>query len=259
MGWLEGQGITPSVALQVASGKVPNVSVVHKYGQNSDVDVGIDEDMWAVGDTWQPLAAAERMSVVSTDAADTVAGAGARSVVIQGLDGNYLLVEETLPLNGTTPVLTSNAYVRVFRAFVNSAGDLDNGNLGNLSVTAETAATPQAFIGIGASNTLLGIYTIPADKTGYMTEWGASIIRSSPAGAAATVELRTRVANDINSPWRVRGRIGLSIVGSSINTHKFNPYLKLPPLTDIKMRVTQATDNNSNISGDFSLLLETET
>jgi hypothetical protein len=50
---------------------------------------------------------------------------------IQGLDGSYNLAEETVDMDGTTTVTTTQTFLRVFRMSVETAGTSGN-NEGNI-------------------------------------------------------------------------------------------------------------------------------
>jgi hypothetical protein len=65
--------------LDVARGIVTDASVYHLFGRNSDVGTTL-EDVWTIGAlyTWQTNAFT--IEAISTDAADTAAGAGARTI-----------------------------------------------------------------------------------------------------------------------------------------------------------------------------------
>ena len=45
-------------------------------------------------------------------------GTGARTVLIEGLDENYDIQSETVTMDGTTNVVTTNTYIRLFRMTV---------------------------------------------------------------------------------------------------------------------------------------------
>ena len=55
------------------------------------------------------------VQLASSNAADTASGNGMRKVKIRGIGVNWTPVEETLWLNGTTPVSTSNKYQRIIQ------------------------------------------------------------------------------------------------------------------------------------------------
>jgi len=109
--------------------------------------------------------AAYKLQVISSSANDAAAGTGARTLRIGGLDADWLPYEETIALNGTTPVETVGSFRRVFYAEVVTAGS-GFVNAGNLSVckTGTTAGTTHLWVlvPIGLNCSTSGLYTVPA-------------------------------------------------------------------------------------------------
>jgi len=64
------------------------------------------------------------LSIASTSINDTSTGAGAHTIRIIGLDATYNIQTETLTLNGTVPVSSTNQFIRVNSATVETAGTL---------------------------------------------------------------------------------------------------------------------------------------
>jgi len=112
------------------------------------------------------------MKVSSSSADDTALGTGARTVSVQGLDQDYNEVAETVTLTGQTAVLTTTTFIRVFRAFVITAGSGGTAAgtiyVGTGTVTAGVPATVYADIPVGENQTLMAIWTVPAGYTFYM-------------------------------------------------------------------------------------------
>lgn len=131
----------------------------YKFGYNPSVGA-TKEDIWAYGGIMQLLSTGEKMNIVSDDATDTAAGTGARVVYVEGLDDDYQRINETVILNGTTNVETANTYLRVHRMIIVSAGT-DAQNNGNISATAVTAGTVQAYILPTLNQTTQSQWTIP--------------------------------------------------------------------------------------------------
>ena len=97
------------------------------------------------------------VDVVSDDTNDDVAGTGARTLRIQGLDGSYNLVEETVDMDGTTTVTTTQTFLRVFRMSVETAGSSGN-NEGTITVTYTGGSDVAATITEGNGQTLMALY-----------------------------------------------------------------------------------------------------
>jgi len=159
--------------LAVQQGKVPGYSMVNKFGYNPTIGSGSFEVIWETGGQYPYQSTAVTVDVVSDDTNDDVAGTGARTLRIQGLDGSYNLAEETVDMDGTTTVTTTQEFLRVFRMSVETAGTSGN-NVGNISVTYTGGSDVAATISPGNGQTLMTLYTIPAGYTGYLLSMNIS-------------------------------------------------------------------------------------
>jgi hypothetical protein len=142
---------------QVAIGAVDGFKVWNKFGYNLDVDIGT-EVVAEFGGTFTPMAAAETMSVVSTDANDTSGGTGATAVLISGVANDYTPLEELVFLNGVTPVLSVGSFRAINRVVIYLAGSL-GANAGRITVTSSSGAVIQASIPAGDGTTQQCIFT----------------------------------------------------------------------------------------------------
>lgn len=125
-------------------GKIsPNKQSMSIRGFNANISSGgAPEDIWPNGGIQPFASAAGVVSVVSNNAADTSAGTGAREVLVSGVDVNYDPIEETVVMNGTTPVVTTQEFLHVQGAIfpvstgtrVTSAGS-NRHNVGNITFT----------------------------------------------------------------------------------------------------------------------------
>ena len=142
-----------------------------KFGQNSAVGT-TEEVIWDGGGNYVFLSSAETMDIVSTDADDSLGGTGAQTMIIYGLNANWIETYQVIVLDGTTIVTTDTAFLRVFRAVILTSGTsspIGNANEGTITVTSHTTTTLQAQIGVGNGQTLMCVYTVPAGKTAYIT------------------------------------------------------------------------------------------
>lgn len=154
--------------LEIARGKIPGLSFA--------VFSGIDRALGATATTISPsgaiypfLAAATTLSVASTSVNDTYPeGTGARQITIPGLNTNYEPISETVNLNGTTPVTTTQSFLRVqpFPQVV-SAGSLKS-NAGTISISS--GASILGRIDIGESIGKHTVYTVPLGFTAFSTD-----------------------------------------------------------------------------------------
>lgn len=156
----------------VGLGRVPGCTAVRKFGHNADV--GSDwETVWSGGGIYPYLSSAEILKVSSTDADDTAAGDGARTLELFGLGGNYVQQSEIITLNGQSSVATAEKYLRVYRAIVRSAGS-SGWNQGTLNVKDNADSVTLLVIEPEINQTLMALFTIPRRCTGYITDWYAS-------------------------------------------------------------------------------------
>lgn len=234
--------------LQVSFGNFMDMAGLHKFGRNSDVDNAAPEDVWTVGGAYVFPLVAEVVEVVSTDADDTGGGTGARTLAILGLDESYVEVEETVTLNGLTPVSTTQTFFRVFRAYVVTVGAAGT-NEGNLN--ASNTAVNLFTLSAGKGQTTLGLYTVPEGKVLLITRIFGSI--NMQANGAATLEF---VIRPEGGAYRTVFYAGMHSQGDTrTNTVPMPPYM-IPARTDIKLRVI-ASANNTDVDAGFDGYLVT--
>lgn len=112
-------------------------------------------------------ASASTLSIASTNANDTSAGTGARSVLILGLDGDRKEITELVATNGQNSVETTNTFLRVNQMLVISVGSTGkNEGIIYCSDGAETYSSgiPQNLvyhtIGIGTNISMVAIFSV---------------------------------------------------------------------------------------------------
>lgn len=220
--------------------------VVHKFGRNTDSDTG--DDVWDGSAPYTFPADAGATTIVSDSANDTLLGTGAQIVVVQGLNAEYELVTQTVPLNGTTSQ-SIESMLRVFRMFVYQAGT-GNENAGTITCAIDGVTAAQISTGIG--QTLMAIYTLPAGTWGWLQGWRASI------DATADVELAFQVKPYREKPkngcWLTKDVIQLDSTGAMHTEVHFPTFQKYEPKTDFRVRVLSGL-TNAIVSSQFDLLL----
>lgn len=245
--------LTDDFLNEVAIGNVSGYSIVEKFGRNGDIDIGTaPEDVWLSGGnyTGQPTGSAETIEVFSSDAADTSAGTGARTVRLVGLDANYDEQTVDVTLSGVTPVATTETWLRMFRMFVLTAGS-GGENAGTLTARhTTTTANVFAVISPGFNQSQIAAYTIPNNKTGYVRALYISNALASGGNGSAEVALRIREPGGV-----FRARRAYEITQASQVNLELSGVLTLPEHTDIKWRVESVSDNNTIVNGEFTILL----
>jgi hypothetical protein len=241
----------PDMRWIAALGQVSGIAgTVYKFGAIPDIDSGeTEQTVWDETGLYAYLGAASVLKISSSDDTDDKPGqAGALTVQIYGCDGNYALINEVVALNGNTPVNTVNSYLRVWRMIVRSAGanGVESGDIyaGTGDVTNGVPAVKYAKILAGNSQTLMALYTIPANMYGLMLQWGGT----SRKNEDANLRLKFRPLGEV---FQLKST--MAIVAQAHHTTFEVPYL-IDSKTDIEVRTTTAT-NNSEIGADFSLLL----
>lgn len=151
------------LGIQIASGLVINTSHVNKFGYNPSLSSSLQTIHDAGG----------LYNYIQTAGPATVTGASDAGAVInvQGLNENYDLINENITVGNTS----TNSFIRVFRARVVSltTGDI---NVGNITVTIDGAI--RATILAGTGQTLMALYTIPRNTTGYLVKFQGSVAKS---------------------------------------------------------------------------------
>jgi hypothetical protein len=258
-------GLGPHPDLQRSDGLLtfsdPNTGEVNKFGRSINVDSGINTDVWdgskAALSTpiWVPPTAARIHAVTSGHVDDTAAGPGAQAVEVQGLDASWAMQSETVELAGAGSVNTVGSYIRVFRAKVVRVGA--NGYATNdITITAAVDATITAAILTPNNQSLMAIWTVPANYTAYVTQYYSTLNRASPAAVSCDICMFAKPAADVaTSPWQLKHIRGMFSAGNSSASHRFNPWYKFEEKTDIKMQATDCNANDTDVSAGFDVIM----
>lgn len=235
--------ILDNAALQVARGIYNGMSGVNKYGQAHNGVQTTITDIWDRADAtptqqiWIAPTAARIHAIVSSDANDTSAGTGARTIRITGLTSWTATGEtsETIIMAGATPVNTVNSYVIIHRMQVLTSGGTTI-NAGNITATAETNNTVTAQISIGYGQTQMAIYGVPSTKTLYLTKWFAASDRNSGTAADVEMFLKVNVEPTVQTTQFITKDIRhISTDGTSAFEFNFDPYRAFPGPCIIKV------------------------
>ncbi len=132
-------GTTEPFELQVKRGQVGWHEAIFKFGFNPDVDDSL-ETVWAQGGLYSYIETATVLKVSSSSANDTSTGTGARTVTLSGLDAG--------------------------------SGGQNAGVIyaGDGTVTSGVPAEKYATIAIGDNQSLMGLWTVPADYSAYLLQ-----------------------------------------------------------------------------------------
>jgi hypothetical protein len=234
--------INTDMCLEIARGNVSGMSSVHKFGNNGAVGTSY-ETIWTGGSTYVYPSSAVQMSISSSsvnDDGDPV-GTGARTLTIYGLDASYNDINETITMNGTGAVVTTNSYMRVYRMVVRTVGSTGS-NVGTIS--AINGGTTYAIIEPTYNQTLMAFYTVPAGKTAYLKKWYVN------TGKASDLEVDFYV-RPFGECFQLKEHVHIY---ESSYEYEFCVPLKYTEKSDIEIRAkTSAT--TQEVSAGFDLIL----
>ena len=237
--------------VDVARGLVTGHSLVHVFGENPDIDAGL-EDLWGGGGDYTGFDAttAETVDVTSSSANDTAAGTGARTVRLYGLDGSLAEQTEDITMNGTSDVVSANTYLRLDKVMVLTAGS-GGENAGAITVhQTTTTANVFAEVPAGFNHSMISAYTIPAGKTGFFLDWFVEMAGGN--NASSQCRLRVRPSGGV---FNVKEVVALEDGGDTAIHRPYKaPKNSLAAGSDIVISADSDTANAA-ISGGYTLLL----
>lgn len=246
------QGAFEPFGLQVSRGQIQGHSSVIVFGYNADVDTS-EESVWPDGGLVPHPAAASvlKISSSSNDDDGNPVGTGARTVYIEGLDGDYNIVSETVTLNGQTEVNTTNSYLYVNQFYVLTVGS-GGSNAGVIyagtgTVTAGVPAVVYDLIAVGYNNRTTAHYCVPAGYTGYLVEGQFSAGQAS-GSTAVTGYLKQHGPDGIL-------RVGaVSTVNNGTAEYIFDPPYIIPEKNCVGASAIGSANNNA-VSAFFNIIL----
>ena len=242
--------------LAISRGHSIGYRTLYKFGYNPDVN-GDEETVWEQGGDYPWLDSAVTMFVSSTSVNDTSGGSGANTILIQGLDENYVEIEETITLNGQTQVTTQLSYLRVYRAFVTLAGSSGtSGGTIYIGSSGATGGVPNgtvyANLGIG-NQTQIAAYTVPAGHTLYVDEIN---ITAALNLANKRVDASFHTRDFGSNVFRTRF---INVLQSNQLNQRFKYPQDFAEKTDVEIRVSTNTTNNPIAASFQGVLIKNET
>ena len=244
------QGAFEPFGLQVPRNQIQGHEGVIVFGYNPDVDT-TEESIWPHdGEVPHPtVASVLKISSGSND--DDVAGTGARTVFIEGLDGNYNVVSETVELDGQTAVNTTNSYLYVNQFYVLTVGSGgENAGIvyaGTGTVTSGVPAVIYDLIAAGYNNRTTAHYCVPAGYSAYMT---SGIITAGQASGSTSV---TAYLKQHGPDGIVRIGAVTTLNNGSVQ-YDFDPPYRIPEKNCVGASAIGSANNNS-VSAFFNITL----
>jgi hypothetical protein len=189
-------------------------SRVSVTGYSNDIALSYTD----VGGVFDYNTAGAMLSCVSTSAQDSITGTGIRILYLEGLDTDYNEITEVVVLNGTTPVNTTQTFLRLKRIRLIQTG---SGKVAAGTITLTGDGFTWAEITQGDYIPLLGRYTVPAGHTLVLTN------TSFAAGSAGDFEIMLM----LRSPSLAEQTA--SHLLASNNSAAYNTMASIPEKTDL--------------------------
>lgn len=222
-------------------------------GFKSNVSTTVMDDITMIpGTTTIPYPNGIQLKVFSSATSDALSGIGAQKIEIHYLDTNYNELEETIIMNGTTPVNTVATDIhRIQHFYVKQVGS--NGiPTGNISLTNLAGTVTYDYI-TEANQSLYTGYTIPKNHWGFILGWhGTSTKQPASLRLRATCSRYDRTL--LPGVFIIQDVVNVN--NSSSGHIPFDVPLRFPPMTDIKISALGGA-GGSDVSGSFVIMLMT--
>lgn len=185
------------------------------------------------------------------DAADTAAGAGARSIRVFGIDADFKIAEEDIVTAGASAsAFTTTKFWRVWRATVLTSGTFDTANTGDIIVENETENLILSEIPATGGSSLQMNFTTPDNMQGEVTK--ITLFVSGPQNVTFRGYVRNNI-DIVSAPFTAPRLIGIIL-----DLSKDTPFLVdildtpliIPPKSDfwITGQTSSATSSTSVIA-----------
>ncbi len=191
------------------------------------------------------IQAAETVRVAAGgNAADDIAGAGARIITIKGLDENWIYTEEDISLAGASAsAATTTTFIRINEILVKTVGTYIDANAGNIILEGVSSGNNLAYIGAEIGRSQQAVYSVPANKT----VWVNKIELSVGQNDSATVRMfQNKNADDITVPFDSVKTIEWEITDYSGATEfELSTFLMFQEMSDIYFDAERETGSGS--------------
>lgn len=223
---------------------------IFKFGKNDGAS-GNFEELWTASTPYPYLAAATQLNISSDNANDTLGGTGLNTLVIRGLDENFVEIEEQIELDGQNAVVTANSYFRI-NDFIGLTGGTTGTHEGTIyaGTGALAAGVPAVVLAempttdVPTGIAQMAIFTIPAGKVGLL----ANVNIFTDQGSNAEIAFR------IKTDGRIPLYLSTIILYQATLQRNFPFFFAIEEKTDIAL-VAKSLQGNIKASGSFELLL----
>lgn len=200
--------------MNVARGLIPGTSNKFKAGYNPSIANNTEESLWGYSTLypWSSWGAGGTLSCVSNNSSDT------GTLHITGLRASdWTEITEEVTMTGTTPVVTTNSFIRINDVHYFSAA----GNVGALSISR--SGTVVGYVEAGNGQGQMCQYTVPAGHTAYLIQGNSNMGK----GNDGTGKFKYRIYGS-----NFQTAITFLLYQSTFN-YEFGVPLALPEKTDL--------------------------
>lgn len=231
----------PNYGLGVAKGQFDDITSIHKFGAVPAMSQNQTGTIWDVNDTTYPWSAFDTAGTLSIPAVN--ASDNGKSVVLVGLDSDYLELTETVTVSSSGATTTTQSFKRIFRAYVTNGSTTNVGD-----IVIQKGGTTVATIKADKSQTLMAVYTIPAGKTGYLLKGVCTCQANADASGNMFIRYFGQDSFRVGHSFEVSGSGGQYL-------YDFGIPVKIPEKSDIDIRCS-VRSNNARVTAAFDIVLD---
>jgi hypothetical protein len=226
--------------IRMGAGLIANARPVFVFGFNPDVQ-NVEETVWDHGGVYAYPASAVTMTLSSSSQNTNAV------VSVVGLDANYVEQTELVTMDGQNAVSTTKQYLRINAAYALTGTVADSIYIGTGTVTGGIPANVYARVINGNNRTEMGVYTVPAGHTLYVTR--GSISHGSDSAAYITGRLM----------YRLQGLLFSTAAKVTLNNKfidfVFDSAIALLEKTDLETRAICSKQQQNAVSTSFQGVL----
>ena len=245
---------------QVSRGNMIGAHVHHQFGRNiacPTTYVPVSDN--GIYRTPQVGAATPLRIKAGGNAADTAAGAGARSVRLWGLDENGDEVQEVIATAGTAAsAATSASFIRLYHAEVEDSGTYGTqsagSHVGNITIENAAGGTDWAQIqlnGFPSAVTGIGSISIPRGHAGFLCSININVDQTK---STDIIILKREGILQAAAPYKPIQKVQEFIGISSSITINFEIPIKFTELSDLGV-LAKVSNGTGAVSVDLEVLM----
>jgi hypothetical protein len=177
--------------VEIADGNVPGHSLVKKFGTQLATTTLAPITL---SREYRMPTTATALEFVSNNVNDTAAGTGAREIMFEGLDANWMMTTQTVATDGTNPVALPTNLTRLFRWWVSKSGTYAtttvSSHAGTLTVQGASAGPIWSIITVTPlplAQSQIGMISIPMGFRAFL--WVENITVDSTGGTIKPANL----------------------------------------------------------------------